>query len=77
MSKQREATSVEGKMRLTKTLDDAWNSQDWDTFIERHTEDIVVRRPAGQPPTIGIDAHRNEDKYFFKAFPDNHIENNP
>jgi len=24
--------------RLMKTLDDAWNSQDWDTFNSRHAE---------------------------------------
>jgi hypothetical protein len=28
-----------------KTLDDAWNHQDWDTFSERHTEDVIVRWP--------------------------------
>jgi predicted ester cyclase len=71
------SSSVEENMRLMKTLDDAWNSQDWDTFSERHTEDVVVRWPGGQPPTIGIDAHRNEGEYFFKAFPHNHVENNP
>jgi hypothetical protein len=29
------------------------------------------------PPTNGIDAHRNGGEYFFKAFPDNYVENNP
>jgi predicted ester cyclase len=71
------SSSVEENMRLMKTLDDAWNSQDWDTFSECHTEDVVVRWPGDQPPTIGIDAHRNEGEYFFSAFPDNHVENNP
>ena len=28
--------SVDENMRLMKTLDDAWNSQDWETFNERH-----------------------------------------
>lgn len=30
-----------------------------------------------QPPTEGIEAHRNEGEYFFKVLPDNHVENNP
>ena len=48
---------VEESMHLMKTLDDAWNSHDWDTFSKRHTDD-VVRRP-GQP-TNAIDAHKKE-----------------
>jgi hypothetical protein len=46
--------SIEENIKLMKTLDDAWNSQDWDTFIELHADDVIVRWP-GQPPTIGID----------------------
>ena len=68
--------SIEENMKLMKTLDDAWNSQDWDTFSKRHADDVIVRWP-GQPPTIGIEAHKIEGEYFFKAFPDNHVENNP
>jgi hypothetical protein len=66
--------SVEENMNLMKTLDDAWNSQDWDTFSKRHAGDVIVRWPA-QPPTEGIDANKKEGEYFFKAFPDNHVEN--
>ena len=68
--------SAEENMKLMKTLDDAWNSQDWETFAKRHTDDVIVRWPA-QPPTEGIDAHRKEGEYFFKAFPDNRVANNP
>jgi predicted ester cyclase len=68
--------SEQRNMDLMKTLDDAWNSQDWDTFSKRHVDDVVVRWPA-QPPTNGIDAHRKEGEYFFSAFPDNHVRNNP
>jgi len=42
--------SAEENMKLMKTLDDAWNSQDWETFAKRHTDDVIVRWPA-QPPT--------------------------
>ena len=32
-------------MRLMKTLDDAWNSQVWDTFEERHADNVAVYWP--------------------------------
>ena len=35
--------SVEENMKLMKTLDDAWNSQDWETFGERHADDVIVK----------------------------------
>jgi hypothetical protein len=60
--------SVEEKMRLMKTLDDAWNNQDWDTFSHRHTEDVVVRWPSQSEPTRGLDAHRNEGVQMFEIF---------
>jgi len=68
--------SDQENMKLMKTLDDAWNSQDWDTFSKRHADDVTVRWP-GQPPTKGIAAHRKEGEYFFNAFPDNCVSNNP
>jgi len=49
--------SSEENLKLMKTLDDAWNTQDWETFSQRHTDDVIVRWP-GQPPTEGIDAHK-------------------
>jgi hypothetical protein len=33
---QKMSVEEEENMRPVKTLDDAWNSQDWDTFSERH-----------------------------------------
>jgi hypothetical protein len=51
------SSSVKENMRLMKTLDDAWNFQDWDTFSKRHADNVVVRWPGGQPSTNGIDAH--------------------
>ena len=68
--------NAEGNLRLMKTLDDAWNAQDWETFSQRHMDDVIVRWPNKQP-TEGIDAHRMEAEYFFRSFPDNHIENDP
>jgi predicted ester cyclase len=69
--------SPEENMRLMKTLDDAWNSQDWDTFSKLHTEDVIVRRPGQTEPTRGLNAHRSEGIEMFKIFPDNHVENDP
>lgn len=62
---------------LMKTLDDAWNSQDWDVFRQRHTEDVVVYWPGQSEPTKGGNIHQKEVEEFFKTFPDNHIENDP
>ena len=69
--------SAEENMHLMKTLDDAWNSQDWDTFSKRHSEDVIVRWPGQTEPTRGLNAHRNEGVEMFKMFPDNHVQNNP
>jgi hypothetical protein len=33
-------------MQLMKTLDDAWNSRDWETFKKRHAENVTVYWPA-------------------------------
>jgi hypothetical protein len=46
--------SVEENMKLMKTLDDAWNLQDWETFSERHADDVIVRW-LDDPPTIVIE----------------------
>ena len=72
------STSLEDKnMRLMQTLDDAWNSQDWDTFEHRHAEGVAVFWPGQSNPTRGVHNHRAECIEFFKSFPDNHLINNP
>lgn len=65
-----------GNMELMQTLDDAWNAQDLETFAKRHKDDVVVRWP-GQPPTHGVEAHKQEAVDFFKTFPDQHLDNRP
>jgi hypothetical protein len=70
-------TTEENNMHLMQTLDDAWNSQDWKTFGERHAENVAVFWPGQPEPTRGVYNHREESIAFFKAFPDNHIANNP
>ena len=51
--------SIEEKNKdLMKTLDDAWNSQDWDTFEDRHAENVAVFWPGQQNPTRGVRNHR-------------------
>ena len=69
--------SVDENMRLMKTLDDAWNSQDGDTFNKRHSNNVAVYWPGQPEPTEGGHAHHLEAVEFFKTFPDNHVENNP
>jgi ketosteroid isomerase-like protein len=71
------AQSVEARnMELMQTLDDAWNAQDLDTFSKRHKDDVVVRWP-GQGPTHGVHDHKQEALDFFKAFPDQKLDNRP
>ena len=70
--------SAEEKNReLMKTLDDAWNSQEWDIFEERHADNVAVYWPGQPEPTRGLHNHREEAIQFFKIFPDNHLVNNP
>jgi ketosteroid isomerase-like protein len=64
-------------MELMVTLDDAWNSQDWEIFRKRHSKDTAVYWPGQPEPTRGLDNHQNESIEFFKTFPDNHIVNRP
>ena len=61
-------TTIEENKHLMKTLDDSWNSQDWDTFNKRHADNVIVRWP-NQPPTNGIEAHTKEGEYFLEHFP--------
>ena len=63
-------------MELMQTLDDAWNAQDLTTFEKRHRDDVVVTWP-GKPPTHGIKAHDQEALEFFRAFPDQKLDNRP
>ena len=63
-------------LELMKTLDDAWNSQNWEVFRKRHSEDTAVFWPGQPDPTKGRQNHEAESKEFFKTFP-NHIVNNP
>jgi predicted ester cyclase len=69
--------SVEDEnMRRMQALDDAWNAKDVDGITPFHKPDAVVYWP-GKPPTRGMDNHRAEAVEFFKAFPDQHLDNRP
>lgn len=45
--------SIEEDPRLMKTLGDAWNFQDWDTFEKRHANHVGVFWP-GRPETLWV-----------------------
>ena len=68
--------SAEQNLQLMKTLDDAWNAQDWETFNRRHAEDTDVYWPGQKDPTHGRTNHRLESIEFFKSV-ENHLENDP
>jgi hypothetical protein len=69
--------TVRENLNLMKTLDDAWNGQNWELFRKRHAEKTRVHWPGQPEPTRGRDAHEAECVEFFKVFPDNHLVNNP
>ena len=71
-----ESNVAERNKELMQTLDDAWNSQDLDTFVRRHRHDVVVRWP-GQPETHGAQAHRQEAIDFYRAFPNQRVGTRP
>ena len=68
---------VEENLRMMKTLDDGWNSRDWDTFKKYHAENVSVYWPGQPSPTRGRQSHHEESVEFCKTFPDNHVDNNP
>ena len=56
-------------------LDEAWNTQDWETFDAYHDQDVVVYWPGReQTPTLGLPDHRAESQRFCVAFPDNKVK---
>ena len=63
-------------LQRMKTLDDAWNAQDWEVFRKRHSSDTAVHWPGQPNPTLGRDAHQAESEAFFKSI-ENHLDNNP
>lgn len=67
----------EDNLQSMKSLDDAWNAQDWETFEKYHAENTVVRWMGQPEPTKGRHDHRAESIEFFKTFPDNHLVNDP
>jgi len=68
--------SAEENLQRMKTLDDAWNAQNWEVFRKRHSVDTKVYWPGQPDPTRGRDAHQAESEAFFKSI-ENHLENNP
>jgi hypothetical protein len=68
---------VKENLELMKTLDDAWNSQNWEVFRKRHSEDTAVFWPGQPDPTKGRHNHEIEASEFFKTFPDNRVGNRP
>jgi hypothetical protein len=69
--------NLEGNLMLMKTLDDAWNSQEWDAFNKRHSGEFAVYWQGRPEPTKGRSNHKDESVEFFKTFPDNRNDNDP
>jgi hypothetical protein len=64
-----ESMSIQEKNKeLMITLDNAWNSQDWDTFNERHADDVAVFWPGQPDPTRGFITIAKNQLSFSKCF---------
>jgi hypothetical protein len=48
--------SAEENLQRMKTLDDAWNAQNWEVFRKRHSANTKVYWPGQPDPTVGRDA---------------------
>jgi len=70
------AMNSEENLERMKTLDDAWNARNWETFRSRHSSDTAVFWPGQPEPTRGRDAHQAESEAFFRSI-ENHLDNNP
>jgi len=54
--------SAEENLQRMKTLDDAWNAQNWEVFRKRHSAETKVYWPGQPDPTQGRDAHHRESE---------------
>jgi hypothetical protein len=59
--------SAQENLQRMKTLDDAWNAQNWEVFRKRHSADTKVYWPGQPDPTRGREAHQLESEAFFKS----------
>ena len=48
-------------------------TQGWDTFEERHDDNVAVFWLGQLEPTKGLHNHREESVGFFRTFLDNHL----
>lgn len=69
--------TVEENMRLVQTLDDAWNTQDWETFDQRHATGVEVFWPGQPGPTHSRHSHQERAVAFFEIFPGTRVRNRP
>ena len=61
---------VEENVRVRKSMDNLWNTGNWEGFWDAHTRDVVVTSPDLPTPAKGLDAHRKEVEGLIAAFPD-------
>ncbi len=64
-----EMSTVKENMHLMQTLDNAWNTQDWATFENRHAPDVDVFWPGQALPTHSRPSHKEESDCVFQDLP--------
>ncbi|MFQ5839010.1 MAG: ester cyclase [Thermoplasmata archaeon] len=66
--------SVEENLQTIESVDKAFNDRDWDSFDERHLEDVISYSPMTPEPTRDLAAHREAVKGLLGTFPDFRME---
>ena len=69
--------SADENLQRMKTLDDAWNAQNWAVFRKHHSADTrgLLARSARSDASAAKHTKRSP-RAFFKSI-ENHLENNP
>jgi hypothetical protein len=58
--------TVDANLKYTQMFDDAWNSQNWETFKRHHAQNVAVYWPEQPEPKTGREAHFKGSVEFFK-----------
>ena len=61
--------TTEENVRIVRDADDAYRDQDWDRFLNFHSESVVVHSPELAEPTKGREALRKLVQGYYAAFP--------
>lgn len=62
--------SVEDNLSVIRRADHAFQTQDWERFLNLHAESVVVNSPGSAEPIKGREGLHELVKQYYAAFPD-------